>query len=76
MNETGGPSLTPFGRSLRLAALVLPVPVLAMLLAFSLTRSPAAVAIAVLFLVAGVVYVSAAYVSQVSARRQSAERER
>lgn len=68
--------MTPFGRSLRLAALVLPVPVLAMLLAFSLTRSPAAVAIAVLFLVAGVVYVSAAYVSQVSARRQSAERER
>lgn len=68
--------MTPFGRSLRLAALVLPVPVLAMLLAFALTRSPAAVAIAVLFLVAGVVYVSAAYVSQVSARRQSAERER
>lgn len=76
MNETDGPSSTPFGRSLRLAALVLPVPVLAMLLAFALTRSPAAIAIAVLFVVAGVVYVSAAYVSQVSARRQSTERER
>lgn len=76
MNETDGPSSTPFGRSLRLAALVLPVPVLAMLLAFALTRSPAAIAIAVLFVVAGVVYVSAAYISQVSARRQSTERER
>lgn len=76
MNETDGPSSTPFGRSLRRAALVLPVPVLAMLLAFALTRSPAAIAIAVLFVVAGVVYVSAAYVSQVSARRQSTERER
>ncbi len=76
MNETDGPSSTPFGRSLRLAALVLPVPVLAMLLAFALTRSPAAIAIAVLFVVAGVVYVSAAYVSQVSARRQPTERER
>lgn len=75
MNETHGPSSTPFRRSLRLAALVLPVPVLAMLLAFTLTRSPASIAIAVLFVVAGVVYVSAAYVSQVSARRDSTERE-
>lgn len=76
MSETHGPSSTPFRRSLRLSALVLPVPILAMLLAFALTRSPAAIAIAALFLVAGVVYVSAAYVSQVSARRQSIEWER
>lgn len=75
MNETHRTSLTPFRRSLRLTALVLPVPVLAMLLAFALTRSPASIFIAVLFVVAGIVYVSAAYVSQVSARRDSTERE-
>lgn len=76
MNETHRTSLTPFRRSLRLTALVLPVPVLAMLLAFALTRSPASIFIAVLFVVAGIVYVSAAYISQVLACRQSTEQER
>lgn len=76
MNETHRTSLTPFRRSLRLTALVLPVPVLALLLAFALTRSPASIFIAVLFVVAGIVYVSASYVSQVLARRQSTEQER
>lgn len=76
MNETHGPSSIPFPRSLRLSALVLPVPVLAMLLAFALARSPASILITVLFVVTGIVYVSASYVSQVLARRQSVERER
>ena len=76
MNATHRTSLTPFRRSLRLTALVLPVPVLALLLAFALTRSPASIFIAVLFVVAGIVYVSASYVSQVLARRQSTEQER
>lgn len=76
MNKTHRTSLTPFRRSLRLTALVLPVPVLALLLAFALTRSPASIFIAVLFVVAGIVYVSASYVSQVLARRQSTEQER
>lgn len=76
MNETHRTSLTPFRRSFRLTALVLPVPVLALLLAFALTRSPASIAIAVLFVVAGIVYVSATYVSQVLARRQPTEQER
>lgn len=76
MNEIQGPSPSPLRRSLRLAALVLPVPVLAMLLAFALTRSPSAIFIAALFVVAGIVYVSASYVSQVVARRQSVEQER
>lgn len=76
MNETHRTSLTPFRRSLRLTALVLPVPVLALLLAFALTRSPASIFIAVLFVVAGIVCVSASYVSQVLARRQSTEQER
>ena len=57
MNETHRTSLTPFRRSLRLTALVLPVPVLALLLAFALTRSPASIFIAVLFVVAGIVCV-------------------
>lgn len=76
MNETHRTSLTPFRRSFRLTALVLPVPVLALLLAFALTRSPASIAIAVLFVVAGIVYVSATYVSQVLARRQPTEQKR
>lgn len=76
MNETHRASLAPFRRSLRLTTLVLPVPVLALLLAFALTRSPASIFIAALFVVAGIVYVSASYVSQVLARRQSTEQER
>lgn len=76
MNETHRTSLTPFRRSLRLTALVLPVPVLALLLAFALTRSPASIFIAVLFVAAGIVYISAAYVSQVMACRQPTEQER
>ena len=76
MNETHRTSSTPFLRSLRPTALVLPVPVLALLLAIALTRSPASIAIAVLFVVAGIVYVSATYISQVLARRQPTEQER
>lgn len=76
MNETQGSSPSPLRRSLRLTALVLPVPVLALLLAFALTRSPASIFIAVLFVVAGIVYISASYVSQVLARRQPTEQER
>lgn len=76
MNETHQTSLTPFRRSFRVTTLVLPVPVLALLLAFALTRSPASIAIAALFVVAGIVYVSATYISQVLARRQSTEQER
>lgn len=76
MNETHQTSLTPFRRSFRLTALVLPVPVLALLLAFALTRSPASIAIAGLFVVSGIVYVSVTYISQVLARRQSTEQER
>lgn len=74
MNETHQTSLTPFRRSFRLTALVLPVPVLPLVLAFALTRSPASIAIAALFVVAGIVYVSATYISQVLARRQSQSR--
>lgn len=76
MSETNWTPLTPFRRSLRLTALVLPVPVLALLLAFALTRSPASIVIAVLFVVAGIVYVSAIYISQVLARRQPTGQER
>lgn len=76
MNETHWTSLTPFRRSFRLTASVLPVPVLALLLAFALTRSPASIAIAALFVVAGIVYVSATYISQVLARRQPTEQGR
>ncbi|MGP5056979.1 hypothetical protein ACTXJ3_18090 [Brachybacterium paraconglomeratum] len=76
MNETQGFSPSPLRRSLRLAALALPVPVLALLLAFALTRSPASIFIAVLFVVAGIVYVSATYISQVLARRQPTGQER
>lgn len=76
MSETHWTPLTPFRRSLRLTALVLPVPVLALLLAFALTRSPASIFIAALFVVAGIVYVSATYISQVLARRQPTAQER
>lgn len=76
MNETQGFSPSPLRRSLRLAALALPVPVLALLLAFALTRSPASIFIAALFVVAGIVYVSATYISQVLARRQPTAQER
>lgn len=76
MNETHRTASTPFRRSVRLTALALPVPVLALLVAFALTRSPASIFIAVLFVVAGIAYVSATYISQVLARRQPTEQER
>lgn len=76
MSETQGASTTPLRRNLRLTALVLPVPVLALLLAFTLTRSPASLFIATLFVVAGIVFVTLSYIAQVLARRQSVERER
>jgi len=76
MSETHRALSTPFRRSLHLTALVLPVPALALLLAFALTKSPASIVIAVLFVVAGIVYVSATYISQVLARRQPTGQER
>jgi membrane protein YdbS with pleckstrin-like domain len=68
MNETHRTSPTPVRRSLRLTVLVLAVPVLAMVLAFALTRSPASIFIAVLFVVAGMVYVSTAWLRAQSVR--------
>ena len=68
--------MAPPRRSLRLTVRVLPVPVLALLLAFSLTRSPTALFLAALFVVGGMVFVAASYIAQVLARRPSAERER
>lgn len=68
--------MPPLRRILRLTALVLLVPVSALVLAFALTRSPASLFIAVIFVVAGIVFVTASYVAQVLARRQPVERER
>lgn len=68
--------MPPLRRSLRLAALVLLVPVSALLLAFTLTRSPASLFFAALLVVASIVFVTASYIAQVLAHRQSVERER